>query len=126
MARQVRILVQRVYGGHQQSTGKRVLVDRVWPRGLTKESLHLDLWLRDVAPSAELRKWFGHDPKRWTEFQRRYRSELKQPEHQLRLLDLLKLVQKEPVTLLYGARDEQHNQAVALRSVLQDLAGEPS
>jgi uncharacterized protein YeaO (DUF488 family) len=126
MARQVRILVQRVYGGHQQSTGKRVLVDRVWPRGLTKESLHLDLWLRDVAPSAELRKWFGHDPKRWTEFQRRYRSELKQPEHQLRLLDLLKLVQKGPVTLLYGARDEQHNQAVALRSVLQDLAGEPS
>ena len=116
----MRILVQRVYDSTTASTGKRILVDRVWPRGIKKETLHLDLWLRDLAPSTPLRKWFGHDPKRWEEFQRRYRTELRRPEQQGRLNELITLARRGPVTLLYSARDEEHNQARALRRVLED------
>lgn len=118
----VTISVQRVYNAKADTKGKRVLVDRLWPRGVRKESLKLDLWLRDLAPSDELRKWFGHDPGRWKEFQRRYRAELKRPERQEPLHELLALARKGPVTLLYGARDEEHNEAVALRAYLEDLA----
>jgi uncharacterized protein YeaO (DUF488 family) len=116
----MRILVQRVYDSLSISTGKRILVDRVWPRGIKKQTLHLDLWLRDLAPSTALRKWFGHDPKRWEEFQRRYRAELRTPEQQGRLRELITLARHGPVTLLYSARDEDHNQALALRRVLED------
>ena len=116
----MRILVQRVYGSTPASAGKRILVDRVWPRGIKKEALHLDLWLRDLAPSTPLHKWFGHDPKRWEEFQRRYRTELRRPKQQGRLNELITLARRGPVTLLYSARDEEHNQALALRSVLED------
>ena len=116
----MRILVRRVYDSTTASTGKRILVDRVWPRGIKKEALHLDLWLRDLAPSTPLRKWFGHDPKRWEEFQRRYRTELRRPEQQGRLNELITLARRGPVTLLYSARDEEHNQALALRSVLEE------
>ena len=112
--------VERVYGARPSAGGTRVLVDRVWPRGITKDSLKLDLWLRELAPSTELRKWFGHDPKRWEEFQRRYHSELERPEHQGQLNELRALGRKGPVTLLYGARDENHNQAVALRNFLEE------
>lgn len=118
----MKISVQRVYKARRDAKGKRVLVDRLWPRGVRKESLKLDLWLRDVAPSDELRKWFGHDPQRWKEFQRRYRAELKRPERQEQLQELLALARKGPVTLLYGARDEEHNEAVALRAYLEDVA----
>ena len=118
----MKIQLQRVYGAKANGGGKRILVDRVWPRGITKESLKLDLWLRELAPSNELRKWFGHDAKRWEEFQRRYHSELQAPEHQEQLHELLALARKGPVTLLYGARDEEHNQAVALRKFLEDFA----
>ncbi len=118
----MKIQLKRVYGAKANGGGKRILVDRVWPRGITKESLKLDLWLREVAPSNELRKWFGHDPTRWEEFQRRYRSELQRPERQEQLHELLALARKGPVTLLYGARDEEHNQAVALRKFLEDSA----
>lgn len=114
------ILVQRVYDPTPVRAGKRILVDRVWPRGIKKEALHLDLWQRDLAPSTALRKWFGHDPKRWEEFQRRYRAELRQPEQQTRLHELITLARRGPVTLLYSARDEEHNQALALRRVLED------
>lgn len=114
----MKIQLQRVYCVQAKAIGKRILVDRVWPRGITKASLKLDLWLREVAPSNELRKWFGHDPTRWEEFQRRYRSELRRPERQEQLQELRALVRKGPVTLLYGARDEEHNQAVALRAFL--------
>jgi len=114
------IRVERVYGARPSAVGKRILVDRVWPRGVTKDSLKLDLWLRELAPSTELRKWFGHDPRRWEEFQRRYHSELKRPEHQGQLNELRALGRKGPVTLLYGARDENHNQAVALRNFLEE------
>jgi uncharacterized protein YeaO (DUF488 family) len=100
-----------------------VLVDRVWPRGIKKEDLALDLWLREIAPSTPLRKWFGHDPKKWPEFQRRYRAELRQPEQQARLRELTSLAHKGSLTLLYSAKDEEHNQAVVLRRVLEESLG---
>ena len=118
----MKIQLQRVYGAKANGGGKRILVDRVWPRGIKKESLKLDLWLRELAPSNELRKWFGHDERRWEEFQQRYHSELQRPEHVELLHELLALARKGPVTLLYGARDEEHNQAVALRTFLEDFA----
>ena len=95
----------------------------MWPRGVKKDALHLDAWLRDVVPSNELRTWFGHDPARWEEFQRRYRDELAAPERQAALQALLDLVRAGPVTLLYGARDEEHNQAVALKAVVEATLG---
>ncbi len=78
----MKIAIHRVYDSSPIMPGKRILVDRVWPRGIKKKDLHLDLWMRDVAPSTALRKWFGHDPVRWDEFQRRYRAALRQPERQ--------------------------------------------
>jgi uncharacterized protein YeaO (DUF488 family) len=116
----MKIAIHRVYDSSPTMPGKRVLVDRVWPRGIKKEDLHLDLWMRDVAPSTALRKWFGHDPQRWDEFQRRYRAELRQPETRARLDVLVSMARKSPITLLYGARDEEHNQALALSRVLED------
>ena len=112
----MKILVKHVYEPATKSDGFRVLVDRLWPRGLSKESAHIDLWLRDIGPSTELRKWFNHDPARWTEFQRRYYAELK--EKATLLATIKKHAKTKPVTLLYSAKDEQHNQAVALRSFL--------
>ena len=94
----------------------RVLVDRLWPRGLRKSDAAIDRWLKELAPSTELRKWFGHDPARWEEFRRRYRAELSD---KCALIDeLRKLARDRPVTLLFAAHDEQHNQAVVLRELL--------
>jgi len=118
----LKIRLERVYAAKASASGKRILVDRLWPRGVRKDDLKLDLWLRELAPSNELRKWFGHDPRRWEEFRRRYRSELRRPERQEPLHELLALARKGPVTLLYGARDEEHNEAVALREFLEDSA----
>lgn len=114
------IRLERVYGGSSPGSGKRVLVDRVWPRGLKKESLALDLWLRDVGPSDELRRWFGHRPERWQEFRRRYREELERPPQRELVDQLAGLAREGPVVLLYSARDEERNQAVALRSVVEE------
>ena len=111
-----KILVKRVYEPAAKSDGFRVLVDRLWPRGLSKENAHIDLWLRDIGPSTALRKWFNHDPARWAEFQRRYYAELK--EKATLLATIKKHAKTKPVTLLYSAKDEQHNQAVALRNFL--------
>ena len=116
----MRIAIHRVYDSSPTMAGKRVLVDRVWPRGIRKENLHLDLWMRDVAPSTALRKWFGHNPQRWDEFQRRYRAELRQPAQRAQLDELVAMARNSPVTLLYGARDEEHNQALALSRVLEE------
>jgi len=114
------VLLQRAYDS-SPTRGKRVLVDRLWPRGLSKLSLHLDLWLRDVGPSNELRKWFGHDPKRWNEFRRRYRAELHDCAPQAAAVHQLEqLARRGPITLLYGARDQEHNEAVVLQEVLLD------
>jgi uncharacterized protein YeaO (DUF488 family) len=92
-------------------------VDRLWPRGVRKEEAHLDLWLKEVAPSTELRKWFGHDPERWKEFQMRYRKELK--DHKDAIKQLRDKSKEGTVTLVYGARDEQHNGALVLKKVLE-------
>jgi uncharacterized protein YeaO (DUF488 family) len=111
------IRIKRVYDEPQREDGFRVLVDRLWPRGLKKEKAAVDLWARDLAPSDALRKWFGHDPKRWSEFQMRYRNELRK--HAAELNALRERAAEEPVTLLYGARDRLLNQAVVLRDVLR-------
>ncbi|MFO0700156.1 MAG: DUF488 domain-containing protein [Nitrospira sp.] len=111
-----KILVKRIYEPAAKSDGFRVLVDRLWPRGLSKANSKLDLWLREIGPSTALRKWFNHDPARWVEFQRRYRAELNKRSE---LLDMIRKQAKVgPVTLLYSAKDEAHNQAIALRSFL--------
>lgn len=117
--------IERVYGAGEDASGARVLVDRLWPRGVRKASLRLDAWMRDLAPSTELRKWFGHQPERWDEFRRRYQDEL-QGARQRELLDeLAGMARKGPVTLLYAARDRQHNEAVVLQEqVEQRLEGE--
>jgi len=94
----------------------RILVDRLWPRGLSKEKAQVDLWLKDIAPSTELRKWFSHDPGKWTEFQARYRKELKSKAELL--AELREKAAKGQVTLLYGAKDEVHNEAVVLKKLL--------
>ena len=112
----MRVAIKRVYEPAADDDGRRILVDRLWPRGLTKEKAAVDLWLKEVAPSAELRKWFGHDPQKWGEFQRRYRAELDSNEEAVQTLK--QAIGKGPATLVYGAHDEQHNQAVALRDWL--------
>jgi uncharacterized protein YeaO (DUF488 family) len=110
------ILTKRVYEQPHPQDGFRVLVDRVWPRGMTKEQVRADLWLKDVAPSTALRKWFGHDRQKWEEFKRRYISELEvQPEAVERLLVA---AAKTRLTLLFSARDAEYNQAAALRDYL--------
>ncbi|HYL49991.1 MAG TPA: DUF488 domain-containing protein [Stellaceae bacterium] len=116
MAQQSRVQLKRAYDPPLPRDGMRVLVDRLWPRGVRKAKAHIDLWLKDVAPSTALRQWFGHDPARWSEFRRRYRAELKrQPEV---LAQLRKLVRQRRITLVFGARDERRNQAVVLKEVL--------
>lgn len=110
------ILVKRVYEPATKSDGFRVLVDRLWPRGISKEAAKLDLWLPDLGPSTSLRKWFNHDPDRWAEFNRRYRTELKQ--NTALLATITEQAKTRPLTLLYSAKDEQHNQAISLGSFL--------
>ena len=106
-----------------QDEGTRVLVDGLWPRGIRKEAVGADLWLRDLAPSDDLRRWFGHRPERWDEFRRRYREELRQPERSRLLDDVASLVRRGQVTLLYGARDRGHNQAVVIAQAIEDRLG---
>jgi uncharacterized protein YeaO (DUF488 family) len=108
--------IKRVYETPEKEDGQRILVDRLWPRGLTKEKAKIDLWLKDIAPSTELRKWFGHDPEKWKEFRKRYGAELKKNAESVSLLkDQMK---KGPVTLVYGAKDEEHNDAFFLKEYL--------
>jgi len=111
------LTIKRVYEVPSRSDGRRILVDRLWPRGLSKEKARVDLWLKEIAPSTELRKWFAHDPAKWAEFQRRYKAELKS--HAEQLAQLKHEAASGPVTLLYGARDEQHNEAVVLQQLLR-------
>jgi uncharacterized protein YeaO (DUF488 family) len=110
------IKLKRVYESPSAQDGLRVLVDRLWPRGLTKERAAVDLWLKEVAPSTELRKWFAHDPDKWKEFQVRYRKELHESKDALELLK--EKSNGHAVTLLYGAKDEEHNEAVVLKALL--------
>lgn len=110
------IKLKRAYEKPSAKDGARILVDRLWPRGLTKDKAAIDHWFKDVAPSAKLRKWFAHDPDRWNEFRRRYSDELYQ--HSLQLTEIRKLARRSPITLVFGARDELHNDAVVLRDLL--------
>jgi uncharacterized protein YeaO (DUF488 family) len=110
------VKIKRVYEKPSKQDGKRILVDRLWPRGLTKEKASVDLWLKEIAPSTVLRKWFGHEPDKWKEFQKRYQDELKNNKEQVSLLK--EQVKKGPVTLVYGAKDEEHNEAVVLKEWL--------
>jgi len=110
------IRVKRVYEPAADSDGVRILVDRIWPRGISRHDAHIADWKKDVAPSTELRKWFGHQPARWTEFRRRYRAELK---HNPAALELRTSIRHRTVTLVYGARDEDHNQALVLMDFLR-------
>ena len=112
------INIKRVYEKPEKSDGKRVLVDRLWPRGLTKEKAKVDLWLKDIAPSTDLRKWFGHDPKKWEEFEKRYKKELGGNADLVKQLKNLEKKYKQ-VTLLYGARDTEHNEAKVLKEFLK-------
>jgi uncharacterized protein YeaO (DUF488 family) len=116
--------LRRVYDPPGKSEGKRFLVERLWPRGVRKEALALDAWLRDVAPSKELRTWFSHDPAKWPEFRRRYAAELAANEAAWR--PLLEAAQKGRVTLLFSSRDEVHNNAVALREFLEGKLRAPA
>jgi uncharacterized protein YeaO (DUF488 family) len=110
------IRLKRVYENPSEEDGTRILVDRLWPRGLTKEKARVDLWLKEIAPSNELRKWFAHDPVKWPEFKARYKAELKHNGSQLALLK--QSITRGPTTLLYGARDTEHNEAVVLQELL--------
>jgi uncharacterized protein YeaO (DUF488 family) len=112
------IHIQRVYD-HRPVKGKAVLVDRVWPRGITKEQLGNHPWMRELGPSNDLRKWFSHRPERWEEFRRRYRGELNQPRQRELLDELILIARKRPLTLLYGARDTERNQAVVIKEALE-------
>jgi uncharacterized protein YeaO (DUF488 family) len=106
-----RVAIKRIYEEPSEVDGTRILVDRLWPRGMTKEKARVNLWLKEIAPSSGLRKWFNHDPKKWAEFQRRYLDELK--------TQLKQEAARGPVTLLFGARDVEHNEAVILQKVLR-------
>jgi len=112
------IKIKRAYEKAEASDGRRVLVDRLWPRGISKENLKLDAWEKDLAPSTALRQWFGHQPERWTEFKKRYTAELRA--HRKELAALKKSAKR--LTLIYGAKDEVHNQAVVLKEILDRIA----
>lgn len=117
----LKIVTKRIYETASEEDGFRVLVDRIWPRGLKKEKAAIDLWAKDVAPSTDLRKWFHHDPDRWEEFERRYRAELK--ECRPALEDLLKRAGRHRLTLLFAAREQEQNQATVLAEVLAEMKG---
>lgn len=120
-----RIRLRRIHDEDPaDDTGTRVLVDRVWPRGIRKADARLDHWYKELAPSTELRKWFGHDPERWDAFRERYRAELQAPEPQARLDELAAIARQGPLTLLFGAKDTEHNQAVVLRELLRERLGQ--
>lgn len=111
------IAVKRAYAPPAESDGCRILVDRLWPRGLNKDAAHLDLWLKNVAPSPALRAWFGHDPARFAEFRQRYTAELEA--NAQAVADLERVAAQTPITLVYAARDEAHNHAIVLQAFLE-------
>jgi uncharacterized protein YeaO (DUF488 family) len=113
----MKVHLKRIYDEPAEADGFRILVDRLWPRGVSKERAHLDLWLKELAPSTELRKWFNHDPERWTGFRRKYMTELtKNLENVVALKKILKAHKR--VTLLYAAKDEEHNEAIVIKDFM--------
>ncbi len=112
------VTIKRAYEEPSSHDGMRVLVDRLWPRGVSKDEARIDLWLKDVSPSDDLRKWFGHDPVRWKEFQQRYKAELSAGTGGAGMDELRSLADKHHLTLVYSAKDEEHNNAVVLKEIL--------
>ncbi|MGI0087627.1 MAG: DUF488 domain-containing protein [Nitrosotalea sp.] len=112
------IKIKRVYEASSEEDGFRILIDRLWPRGLSKKSAQIDAWLKDIAPSDNLRKWFSHDPKKWTEFKKRYHKELEEKKD---IISKIKSLEKEKktITFLYSAKDKEHNNAVFLQGYIQ-------
>jgi len=118
------VFVKRAYEEPTKADGFRVLVDRLWPRGKKKADLRLNAWVKVIAPSAELRKWFDHDPKRWLEFCKRYKVELKNPEAKKAIADAAHSARRHSaITLIYAAKDTEHNEAVVLRTLFKRKAG---
>jgi len=114
------IKLKRIYEEPEKSDGFRILVDRLWPRGVSKERAQIDEWLKDIAPSTELRKWFNHDPKKWVAFKKKYKTELKEGREYLEKIKTLEKKHKT-LTILYGAKDEEHNEAVVILDVLKGM-----
>jgi uncharacterized protein YeaO (DUF488 family) len=112
------VKLKRAYDPPAANDGTRILIDRLWPRGVTKKRAAIDQWMKDIAPSTELRKWFRHDPARWDKFRRRYAKEVHQ--HADLLDQLRSLARQGPITLVYSAHDEKHNDAVELRDLILD------
>jgi uncharacterized protein YeaO (DUF488 family) len=117
------IRIKRVYASPDGSDGVRILVDRLWPRGVTREATRIDEWRKDLAPTTVLRKWFGHDPSKWEEFQSRYRNELEAAGKMEELRSLGERARRETITLLYAARDEVRNNAVVIKKLIEKLSG---
>lgn len=120
---QTNLALKRVYEQPSAADGERILVERLWPRGLSKEAAHLDGWLKDIAPSPELRRWFGHIPERWPEFRERYEAELAVPEKQALIASVIEKARSGPVTLTYAARDTKHNAAIVLKALIERRLG---
>ncbi len=112
------IKIKRIYDDRSNDDGYRILIDRIWPRGVSKEDAKLDAWNKDIAPSDKLRKWFDHDPDKFDEFAKKYRREL--DDQKENLTEIRKKAKEQTVTLLFGAKDTEHNQAVVLQSVLEN------
>lgn len=117
------VKIKRVYDRPERGDGERILVDRLWPRGLSRRAAAVDKWMKDLGPSHELRKWFGHDPRRWSEFRRRYVAELRTQRDAL--TPIARKGARSAVTLLFGTRDPAHNQAVVLKGVIERLQRRP-
>ena len=113
------VRIKRAYEAPAADDGYRVLIDRLWPRGRRKEDLRLDAWLKDLAPSSELRRWFGHDPARWSEFQTRYGREIRRASAREPLRDLARRAERGTVTLVFGAKDAEHSNAAVLKAIIE-------
>lgn len=117
----MKICIKRAYKQANSEDGIRILVDRYWPRGIKKEILKIDVWMRELAPSNELRKWFAHDPEKFPQFKEKYKKELQEEKQQEKLEELNSIIKNNPqVTLVFGAKNERHNQAVVLKELLQN------
>jgi uncharacterized protein YeaO (DUF488 family) len=119
--RNAMIMIKRVYDPASEGDGERILVDRLWPRGVTKEAARISSWMKELGPTTELRKWFGHDPSRWEEFRRRYAGELQARDRQALLGDLAARSRQGVVTLVFGARDREHNHAIVLKNIVNGI-----
>lgn len=117
------ILLKRIYEPVTSDDGYRVLVDRLWPRGVSKQRAELNMWLKEIAPSTQLREWFGHDPEKWQEFEKRYTQELKMNHHAIDQISQIIKTHKN-VTILYGAKDQTHNEALVLKRYLEKIIKE--